>query len=73
MANQGVPRAKGVCPECGRVISGRAVGPEADMAARRFVALTPHTRSTSRHHAPVCLSRGGRRVVPRIRDGDGPG
>jgi hypothetical protein len=66
MANQGVPRAKGVCPECGRTVSGRAVGPEPDHADRKFVALTPHTRSTSRHRAETCLSRGGRRVVPRI-------
>jgi hypothetical protein len=66
MANQGVPRAKGVCPECGRTIPGRAVGPEEDAAARRFVALGPHNRQQFSRRPAVCLSRGARRVVPRI-------
>lgn len=61
-------RAKGVCPECGRVISGRAVGPEPDAADRRFTALAPHNRQQYARTPVVCLSRGGRRVVPRIRD-----
>jgi hypothetical protein len=62
-------RAKGECPECGRVVSGRAIGPEEDAADRRFVALGPHNREErGRTRHPVeCLSRGGRRVVPRIR------
>jgi hypothetical protein len=68
MANKDVPRAKGTCPECGRTVSGRAVGPEPDHAARRFVALTPHNREPDARHPVACLSRGGRRVVPRIRD-----
>jgi hypothetical protein len=63
-------RAKGRCPECGRVISGRATGIEYDYADRRFVALRPHNREErGRTRHPVeCLARGGRRVVPRIRD-----
>jgi hypothetical protein len=61
-------RARGVCPECGRTISGRAVGIEKAHADRRFVALQPHTRARQGHHRDVvCLARGGRRVVPRIR------
>lgn len=61
-------RAKGVCPDCGRVISGRAVGIETAHADRRFVALAPHTRSRHGHgRDEPCLSRGAYRVVPRIR------
>ena len=60
-------RAKGVCPECGRVISGRAVGIESAHADRRFVALAPHARTESRRRNEACLPRGGYRVVPRIR------
>ena len=61
--------AKGVCPECGRVISGRAVGPEEAAADRKFVALGPHNREEHgrTRHPAECLARGGRRVVPRIR------
>jgi hypothetical protein len=66
VANQGVARAKGVCPECGRTVSGRAVGPGEDAADRRFVALGPHNRERNARHPAVCLSRGGRRVVPRV-------
>ena len=63
-------RAKGRCPECGRIISGRAVGIEYDHGDRRFVALRPHNREEhGRTRHPVeCLGRGGRRVVARIRD-----
>lgn len=63
-------RAKGRCPDCGRVISGRATGIEYDHADRRFVALRPHNREEhgSTRHPTECLGRGGRRVVPRIRD-----
>lgn len=61
-------RAKGVCPECGRTISGRAVGPEDDAADRRFVALAPHNRQQSARRPAACLSRGARRVVPRVMD-----
>jgi hypothetical protein len=61
-------RAKGVCPDCGRTISGRAEGPERLAADRRFVALSPHKRAEFSRHPVVCLSRGGRRVVPRIRE-----
>jgi hypothetical protein len=60
--------AKGECPDCGRVVSGRAVGPEPDHADRKFVALGPHNRQQSARRPVACLSRGGRRVVPRIRD-----
>jgi hypothetical protein len=66
VANQGVARAKGVCPECGRTVSGRAVGPEEDAADRRFVALGPHNRQEFSRRPVVCLSRGARRVVPRV-------
>jgi hypothetical protein len=59
-------RAKGRCPECGRIVSGRAIGPEADAADRRFVALGPHNRQQFSRRPAVCLSRGGRRVVPRV-------
>ncbi len=63
-------RAKGRCPDCGRVISGRATGIEYDHADRRFVALRPHNREEHgrTRHPTECLGRGGRRVVPRIRD-----
>ena len=53
-------RAKGVCPECGRTVSGRAEGPERLAADRRFVALAPHTRGRQGHH------RDGYRKVPRV-------
>jgi hypothetical protein len=58
--------AKGVCPECGRTVSGRAIGPEQDAADRRFVALGPHNRQQFSRHPVECLTRGGRRVVPRV-------
>lgn len=54
-------RAKGVCPECGRTVSGRATGPGQ-------VALAPHNRQQHARRPVVCLSRGGRRVVPRVLD-----
>ena len=60
--------AKGVCTECGRTISGRAVGIEYAHADRRFVALRPHNRQEAARRPAVCLPRGGRRVVPRVRD-----
>ena len=62
--------AKGVCPECGRTVSGRAIGPEEAAADRQFVALGPHNREEHGHtrHPVECLTRGGRRVVPRLRD-----
>jgi len=59
-------RAKGVCPDCGRTVSGRAAGIEAAHADRRFAGLRPHNRQRSSRRPAVCLSRGGRRVVPRI-------
>jgi hypothetical protein len=62
-------RAKGICPECGRTVSGRAEGPEPRAADRRFVSLAPHTRSRQGHgRDEQCLSRGARRVVPRVLD-----
>jgi predicted Fe-S protein YdhL (DUF1289 family) len=60
--------AKGVCPDCGRTVSGRATGIEYDHGDRRFVLLRPHNRAERARHPVVCLSRGGRRVVPRVRD-----
>jgi len=61
-------RAKGRCPECERVISGRAVGVQRAAADREFVALSPHMRDEpdGNKRGVPCLSRGGRRVVPRI-------
>jgi hypothetical protein len=58
--------AKGRCPDCGRVISGRATGIEYDHADRRFVILRPHNREEASRHPAVCLARGGYRRVPRI-------
>ena len=63
------PRAKGVCPDCGRVIPGRAVGIERLATDRKFVALSPHSRRKADRRAVPCLSRGGYRVVPRILSG----
>jgi len=60
--------AKGICPDCKRVISGRATGIETAHADRRFVILRPHNREEVSRHPVVCLSRGGRRVVPRVVD-----
>jgi hypothetical protein len=60
-------RAKGVCPECGRTVSGRATGPEPEAADRGFVALGPHNRVRFSRRPAVCLSRGARRVVPRVQ------
>ena len=64
VAGQG--RAYGRCPECGRVVSGRAAGIEAAHADRRWVDLQPHNREQASRHPVACLTRGGRRVVPRI-------
>lgn len=61
-------RARGICPDCGRVISGRAVGIEDAAADRRFVALAPHNRSRSTSRPVVCLPLGAYRRVPRIRE-----
>jgi len=60
-------RAKGVCPDCGRIISGRAVGIEAAHADRRFVQLAPHNRQRFSRHPVICLPRGGYRRVPRVQ------
>jgi len=60
--------AKGRCPECGRVISGRAAGIEAAHADRRWVELRPHNRERWSRRPVVCLSPGGYRRVPRIRE-----
>ena len=68
MANAGVPQAKGVCPDCGRVISGRAAGIEADRADRRFTVLRPHNRERDASRPVACLPPGGYRRVPRIRE-----
>ena len=61
-------RAKGVCPECGRVVSGRATGIQRAAADRKFVALAPHNRQQYSRRPAACLMRGSRRVVPRIMD-----
>ena len=63
-------RAKGRRPEYGRIVSGRAIGPEDAAADRQFVALGPHNREEHgrTRHPTECLTRGGRRVVPRLRD-----
>jgi hypothetical protein len=59
--------AKGICPDCGRKISGRATGIEYDHADRRWVILRPHNREEFSRHPVECLAKGARRVVPRIR------
>ena len=59
--------AKGVCPDCGRTIAGRADGIEADEADRRFVILRPHNRERAARRPVECLPRGGYRRVPRVR------
>ena len=61
-------RARGRCPECGRVISGRAVGIQRAAADRKFVALTWHNRRVGSRGAVPCLTPGGWRVVPRLQD-----
>ena len=68
MADQHGPRAKGICPDCGRVISGKALGIERNAADRRWVALQPHDREKRAKHPVTCLPFGGYRRVPRIRD-----
>jgi hypothetical protein len=54
-------RPKGICPECGRVISGRAAGPA-------WVLLRSRSRDVTARHPVTCLARNGYRKVPRIRD-----
>lgn len=61
-------RAKGRCPDCGRVISGRATGIEYAHADREWVILRPHNRERPAYRPVVCLPPGGYRRVPRIRD-----
>ena len=60
--------AKGRCPDCGRIISGRADGIEAASADRRFTVLRPHNRQRDARHPVACLPPGGYRRVPRIRE-----
>jgi hypothetical protein len=60
--------AKGRCPDCGRVISGRADGIEAGHGDRRWVELRPHNRQERSRHPVACLGRGGYSRVRRIRD-----
>jgi hypothetical protein len=69
MATATAERARGRCPECSRVISGRAVGIQRAAADRKFVALSPHMRDEpdGNKRGVPCLARGGYRVVPRIR------
>lgn len=61
-------QAKGVCPECGRTVPGRAVGPEEAAADRRFVVLRPHNRQRPARRPVACLTLGGYRRVSRVRD-----
>ena len=63
-----VEYAKGRCPYCKRIISGRADGIEAGAPDRRFVTLRPHNRQRSARRPVVCLPPGGYRRVPRIRE-----
>ncbi len=67
-ADKPASRPKGVCPKCGRVISGRAAGVQVLAADRTFVALSPHNRGPK--NAATCLPRRGRCVVPRIPAGN---
>jgi hypothetical protein len=74
MATVAAARAKGRCPECGRIISGRATGIQRAAADRKFVALSPHARTVpdGNKRGVPCLMRGARRVVPRVQ-GSGHG
>lgn len=56
-------RPKGICPECGRTISGRALG-------EHWVLLRSHNRTRGTKQLTVCLSPGRYRMVARIRDAD---
>jgi hypothetical protein len=59
-------RARGRCPDCGRILAGRADGIERRAADKRFVLLPPHVRDP--HAAPraVCLPPYRRARVPRV-------
>ena len=61
------PGTYGLCPDCGRIVAGRADGIQRRTTAKRWVLLGPHNRpeSTARHKMP-CLTRGARRRVPRV-------
>ena len=59
--------AKGICPDCGRKIAGRADGIEYEAADRRFVVLRPHNRHPRGRRRPVvCLPPGGYSRVRRV-------
>ena len=59
--------AKGICPSCGRLVSGRADGIEAAAGDRRFVVLRPHNRQRWSRRPVVCLPPGPRLRVRRVR------
>lgn len=58
-------RARGQCPSCGRIITGRAEGIETAAAARRYVILAPHVRNPRARRRIWCLTRGDYVKVPR--------
>ena len=62
-----VEYAKGICPDCGRTVAGRAAGIEAAHGDRRFVDLRPHNRQPQSRRPVVCLPPGGHRRVRRVR------
>ena len=72
MGALGVTHARGRCPDCGRVLAGRAEGIERLAADRRWVILPAHVREPGIKppRRVECLSRGTRRVVPRIPDAE---
>jgi hypothetical protein len=66
-AKKGQTQARGVCPDCGRTIAGRAFGPEKDAANRKYVVLGPHTKTVNQRHNTPCVVRGEFVKVPRVQ------
>jgi hypothetical protein len=61
-------RLRGRCPQCGRVLTGKAVrqSPSGPAATAAWVDLVPHLRTPGARVREECLPRGGRRVVPAL-------
>lgn len=60
-------RARGRCPYCGRIVTGRAVGIETRPADRRFVVLGAHVRNPRAKTRHWCVTRTDYVKVPRVR------
>jgi hypothetical protein len=60
-------RARGTCPRCGRLVTGRAVPVEAAPADRRYVVLTAHVRDPRARTRHWCVTRTEYVKVPRWR------